>query len=312
MSLQLYHALSKLNKIKRKELVLPIAKRQVVVSPLSVGDDLVLKTALISPVKLDRELIKLLWMHTEFWFPNDSVEEDTSLKNKKKKTKPNEELGGEYRPIKEKDFYTQISYYDKLMILWGIYNITYVSLGRQEIECPNCGEKHVEDIVVDETMHEDSITIFDEDVPFNKFTDHIILPFGDDYELDFTVCIPSMADFNRILGMVSIDELQSNLENIRSQFNTEQLMTLYTKNLAVYRKDNPSEKFSSSVSQEILSSIRDFVNIDISTAFFSQYSSKFSKYNVNFYKNIECPNCKNVTKMGVDIEYNFFRKQLPS
>ena len=70
MAVELYTALKEINKIRRQEVVLPIARREVVVSPLSVGDDLILKTALISPVKLDKELMRLLWQHTEFWFPN--------------------------------------------------------------------------------------------------------------------------------------------------------------------------------------------------------------------------------------------------
>ena len=72
MAVQLYHTLKAINRIKRKEIILPIARREAVVSPLSVGDDLILKTALISPVKLDKELMHLLWKHTEFWFPNQN------------------------------------------------------------------------------------------------------------------------------------------------------------------------------------------------------------------------------------------------
>ena len=42
MAVELYHALKQINRIRRKEIVLPIARREVVVSPLSVGDDLIL------------------------------------------------------------------------------------------------------------------------------------------------------------------------------------------------------------------------------------------------------------------------------
>lgn len=132
MALNLYSALSKINKIKRKELVLPIAKREVVVSPLSVGDDLILKTALISPVKLDKELIKLLWQHTEFWVPNpkmnmpspvqenDAVSAGADAAQKRgRKKKQEDNTGGSYRKLTEMEFYNQISYFDKLVLLWG-------------------------------------------------------------------------------------------------------------------------------------------------------------------------------------------------
>lgn len=318
MAFDLYHALNQLNKIKRKELVLPISKRQVVVSPLSVGDDLALKTALISPVKLDKELIKLLWQHTEFWYPNlgeqTSDDDPTSPKKKRKNARQvvSDNTGGEYRKIKENEFYNTISYFDKLVLLWGIYNITYVTLGEQELVCPKCGEKYKTEVDLEDTLHDDSLVLFEPEEPFNKYTESIKIPLSETHMLDFTVCIPSMADFNRILGLVSTEELQYNLENIRSEFNTEQLMTLYTKRLAVYSKDNPAERSESALSQEILTSIRDFINIEISSKFFTEYAARFAKYSVNFYKECQCPMCQEKTRLGVDIETQFFRKQLPN
>ena len=138
MAVELYHALKAINRIRRKEIILPIARREVVVSPLSVGDDLILKTALISPVKLDKELMYLLWQHTEFWFPNREEIAQPEVKNgvqmppqnrgRKKKFKSQEEddqSGGKYRGISEQEFYNTISYFDKLVLIWGIYNVTY-------------------------------------------------------------------------------------------------------------------------------------------------------------------------------------------
>ena len=322
MALNLYHTLSQINKIKRKELVLPIAKREVVVSPLSVGDDLILKTALISPVKLDKELMKLLWQHTEFWVGTSNVptpDEESGVANEagvqgvpngkrgRKKKNPNEidMTGGHYAKISEQEFYNTISYFDKLVLLWGIYAITYETLGPQEITCSNCEHIFTDEIKLDDILQPDSLTLFDADVPFNKYTDIIKIPYGEDYTLEFTVCIPSMADFNRVLGLVPKHELQSNLENIKSQFNTEQLMTLYTRKLAVVKNDNPEVRSESASSSEILSSIRDFINIEVGQDFFQQYSSIFSKYNVKFYKVCECPQCKQTTNQGVDIEYFF-------
>lgn len=192
-----------------------------------------------------------------------------------------------------------------------VYNVTYETLGKQEIKCSNCGSTFEQEVIIDDTMHEDSITLFEEEEPFNKFTDIITIPMTKDFTLEFTVGIPSMADFNRILSLVPTAELQSNLENIKSQFNTEQLMTLYTRKLAVYPNDKPEERAESSMSQEILSSVRDCVNIEISNEFFRKYAEKFSKYNINFYQECECPHCKEKTRLGVDIEYHFFLKQLP-
>ena len=325
MAVELYSALKEINKIRRQEVVLPIARREVVVSPLSVGDDLILKTALISPVKLDKELMRLLWQHTEFWFPNMeeskpeqpvTTPEGVIMPPKsggRKKKKEQDNSGGRYKSIPEQEFYNTISYFDKLALLWGIYNVTYVTLGTQTIKCRNCEKEFDAEVVVDSTLHEDSMELWDDSLPpFNQYTEDIELPLNDNFILRFSVCIPSMADFNRLLGLIPMNEVQNNLETLRSEFNTEQLMALYTKKLGVYPKDQPDKLISSGSTREILSSIRDYVNIDIATEFFKSYADRFSKYNVNFYSVHKCPFCGEESKMAVDFEYQFFRKQLPS
>ena len=325
MAVELYHALKEINKIRRKEIILPIARKEVVVSPLSVGDDLILKTALISPVKLDKELIYLLWQHTEFWFPNreeQPVQPATpdgvimppkSGGRKKKFNKDADNTGGKYKSIPEQEFYNTISYFDKLVLLWGIYNTTYGSLGTQNIKCPHCEKEFEVEVVVDDTLQEDSMTLWDESMPpFNKYTEDLEIPLNNDYMLRFSICIPSMADFNRLLGIVPTAEIQNNLETLRSEFNTEQLMALYTKKLGVYHKDNPEKIITSGITREILSSIKDYVNIDVATEFFKGYAEKFSKYNINFYSKNNCPHCDGEVKTGIDFEYQFFRRQLPS
>lgn len=342
MAFNLYHTLSKISKIKRKEIILPIARRLVVVSPLSVGDDLVLKTALVSPARLDKEMMRLLWQHTEFWIPNPETQQritdepqkpqdpneirgiPTPKKRGRKKKEedssvsvvdPNQvdNTSGYYKRLSEQEFYNTISYFDKLVLLWGIYATTYETLGTQTIECPHCHNNFQVQIDVNDTWHDDSVTLFeDETTPFSKYSEKITIPYDNDFMLEFTVRIPSMADFNRVLGLVSQEELQSNLQNIKSQFNTEQLICLYTKSLAVYPKDDPSQRAESIISNEILTSVRDFVNIEVGEEFFKQYDEHFGKYAVNFYQNCECPTCKQITKQEVDIEYNFFLRQLPN
>lgn len=329
MAVELYHALKQINRIRRKEIILPIARREVVVSPLSVGDDLILKTALISPVKLDKELMYLLWQHTEFWFPSNDivkqpeqqpeskdgvqVPQQRGRKKKFKSQQDDDKTGGKYKSIPEQEFYNTISYFDKLVLIWGIYNVTYGTLGTQTIKCPHCEHEFESEVVVDDTLHEDSMELWDEEKPpFNKYTESLEIPLNDEFMLNFEVCIPSMSDFNRLLGLVPTSEIQNNLETIRSEFNTEQLMTLYTKKLSVYPKDKPEEKISSGATREILSSIKDCINIDAATEFFKQYAEKFNMYNINFYTKNECPNCGEEIKTPIDFEYQFFRKQLPS
>lgn len=305
--------MSEINKIKKRELVLPIAKKQVVVYPLSVGDDIALKTAIISPVKLDAEVMKLLWEHTDFWRSEEEIAEDESKKPKSRSKKQElAKTGGVYYKPKEPEFYSTLSYFDKLVLIWGIYLVTYGTLGEREITCSNeeCGNKFMVDMDLEDTLHEDSLTIFDKDVPFTEYKVPYKVEYNKDFMLEFQTRIPSMADYNRLIRLIPVSEMQKNLENISNQFNLEQLMTLYTSNLAVYPKADPTQKEESNSPQEILSCLRDTINIDIGEKFMKEYLNNFSKYSVNFYKDIECPVCHKHTKVGVDLELELFRKQL--
>jgi len=305
--LNLYHTLSQINRLKRKELVLPIAKKEVVVSPLSIGDDLAIKTALVSPVRLDFELLQLLYRHTEFFVSEDEL--STAKKRNKKKKEEIEKLGGTYAKPDESSFYSQISYFDKLVLMWGIYLITYGSLGERELECNSCEFKFKHDINLEDTIHDDSLTIFEPEMPFTDYIVPVELDLMEDYALEFLTRIPSMANYNQLMRLVTIEEIQSNLEKIRSQFSVEQLMALYTKKMSVVNKKTKEVLSESTNPQEIITSLRDHINIDLAAAFMRSYHDHFSKYNVNFYKNVECPKCKEVMKVGVDVEFEFFRRQ---
>ena len=241
--MSLYQLLGEINKIKRKELVLPIARKEVVVYPLSVGDDISLKTAIVSPVKMDAELMRLLWTHTEFWRSADEIAANSDLTPKSAtKKKELEEKGGIYYRPKENEFYSNISYFDKLVLEWGVFLVTYGTLGKRKITCDECKNEFEVDMDIDDTWQEDSVKIFEEEVPFTKFEIPITIPYNNDFNIEFTTHIPSMADYNKLMRMVPVSELQSNLESISTQFNLEEMMTLYTKKLAIYPKAEPDKK----------------------------------------------------------------------
>ena len=312
--MNLYKSLGALNKIKRKEIVLPIAKKEVVVTPLSVGDDIALKTAIISPVRLDAEIMKLLWTHTDFW---KSEEEVNSEKIKLNTLAAKDDLlktGGVYYKPKEQEFYKNISYFDKLVLIWAIYLVTYGTLGTREVECENeeCKHKYSVEIDLEDTLHDDSLTLFDQDVSFNDYTVPITIDYGDGYILEFETRIPSMAEYNRLMRLVPVSDLQDNLEKIGNQFNMEQLMTLYTSKMSLYKKDAPDTREETSNMQEILACLRDNVNLNAAEAFIQEYIQNFSKYAVKFYKKCECPVCHTKHNVGVDVELELFRKQLSS
>lgn len=310
--MKLYQSLSAINKIKRKEIVLPIAKKEVVVTPLSVGDDIALKTAIVSPVRLDAEIMKLLWTHTDFWKSEDEINRENYKLNTKAAKDELIQTGGVYYKPKEQEFYKTISYFDKLVLIWAIYLITYGTLGEREFECENedCKCKFKVDLDLEDTIHDDSLTLFDQDVPFTEYRIPISIDYSSDHILEFETKIPSMADYNRLMRLIPVSELQNNLEKINNQFSLEQLMTLYTSKMSLYRKDNPDVREESTDMQEILSCLRDTVNLNIAETFMREYIQNFSKYSVKFYKDIECPNCHKIHNVGVDVELELFRKQL--
>lgn len=309
--MNLYQSLSALNKIKRRELVLPIARKEVVVSPLSLGDDVSLKTAIVSPVKLDAEVMKLLWKHTDFWKNEDEITAEQAAKKSKIRKEEITKNGGMYYKPREQDFYSTISYFDKLVLLYGLYLVTYGSLGVREFECDECGTKFESDMTLDDAIHDDSLTLFEEEVPFTQYRVPVTIPFNDEYTLEFTTRIPSMSDYNRLVRLIPVEELQDNLEKINNQFAIEHLMTLYTSKLALYKNSDPDgTRQESSTTQEILSSLRDNVNITIAETFMAEYARNFAKYNVDFYREVECPSCKKKHRVSVNIEYELFRRQL--
>ncbi|MEO5348935.1 MAG: hypothetical protein H7836_04750 [Magnetococcus sp. YQC-3] len=93
-------ALSRLknfNAIRQRQVILPIAKIRAMVSPLTVRDDLSLRTMVVSVDNYDRILSEILYRHTDFV--------DMNLPN-------GETFNFEVKPTLEQ-FLTMISDFDK-------------------------------------------------------------------------------------------------------------------------------------------------------------------------------------------------------
>lgn len=308
MNNSLLSALKTINEIKKREIVLPIAKKTALVSPLTIGDDLSLKTSIMNPVLLDSELLKLLYNHTEF--RRDINDETTEEKTTKGKKKEKVVAGSLYKPSLQ-DFFNEISYFDKIMLIWGIYDTTYGDLGERDVVCENCKESWKETVTLDSLIQEDSITIFEPETPFHQFSETITIPYKDEWVLEFEARIPSLKNYNQLMQFITIDEIQKNLEKIRSQFDKPQLISLFTKKLSLVNTKT-GERIESLTTQEILMSLTQAINLQIGDAFMEEYSKLFDKYNIKFYTSIKCPHCQHDNKIYVDLEFEFFRRALPS
>src|SRR6056297_1958875 len=120
--LNTFQNLENLSKIRQREVFCPIAKVTAINTPLVAADDLMLKTTMTSVGTYDRELSKIIFNHTSF--------PDIESKDQK---------------IDFDQFIENIAYLDRQVLLWGIFDSTYGSLGKREITCPHCEAKFEED-----------------------------------------------------------------------------------------------------------------------------------------------------------------------
>jgi hypothetical protein len=289
--------LSKLTSIKKTMTALPIIRKQANVTPLVVGDDLALRTSLTSPVFYDREMVKLLHNHIEF------LEEDIEGK----------EPEGE---INFNRFSRETSNIDKLSLLWALFKATYETLGKRNFTCgnENCerNKKPFQiEVLLDNLIHEDTFTIWEEDEPFNKFRYQIDVPY-ENLIYQFSSKLPSINDNNRLLSTMSNEVLQSNLDNLGSVYSRAQNMALLVDAIRIVGNEQNAdfEPIQTDNLQEILMSLNSYIPYKVSESFFKEYNEKFNKYLPKFYKTVECPSCGKEVRNDFDLEVEFFRRSL--
>ena len=173
------NVLSQISGVKKTEVVLPIAHKQAIVKPLTVGDDVTLKSSVLSPANLDMELTKLIYKHTEFIKPqieDEVVEEEPDPEAPPKRGRPKKQEPKIYKPSFN-DFVSEISHIDKLMLMWGIYKATFDTFGDRTLICSKCKTEYKENVDLDDLIQEDSITLMeDEKLPFTEYEEIITIP----------------------------------------------------------------------------------------------------------------------------------------
>lgn len=279
--------IDKIASIRSTEVLLPIAKKRCIVSSILTGDDLGLRTSLTSPVVYDRELIKILHQHTIF------IEEEQNIK-------PAYDV-----------FIKTLSAFDKLSLIWGLYSSSYEILSSdRKIRCENksCQYEFSEKIAMDELIHEDTYTFWEEDLPFYELIYPIIIDY-DAFKIEFSSKLPSIKDSNALLGQISVSEIQNNLEKIGEIYTKGQYMALLIKEIKITSKHISTESAGTNSLQDILISCEKFPPF-VYEEFFEKYSKVFDKYIPKFYKNVQCPNCSTSFRYNIDLETEFFRRSL--
>lgn len=291
--------------IKKTETILPVARKTAIVTPLVTGDDLTLRTSMTSPINYDKDLSRLLHKHSTF------------VNENKEHVKPNYQ-----------EFCGTTSNFDKMSLLWAVYKASYDVLdSARKIKCTNnvnkCEEEFPVDIGLDDILHEDTFVIWDETkkddedndvfVPFYEFKYPIAIEYGSEEDTifyEFLTMIPSINNNNHMLGMISNDTLQYNLENIGTIFSTTQQIALVTQAARISSKSGKFETVETIDKNEILLALENAIPKSVSDDVLEKYNERFNKYMPKFYKEVACPSCGHKFNYNIDLELEFFRRSL--
>lgn len=327
-SISAIQKLDKVNKIKQRQIYCTVNLETVMVSPLTVGDDLNLRTMLSSPDVYDQKLAETIYQHIEF------IDRDK---------RPN-----------FNDFLYEFSDFDRQSIHWGVFAATYNSFGDQTITCNNCNHSWEDEIKADEVLQEDFAELWDKDKPFTDYTYPVEIYYDPDNEVNiekvvFNTKVPSFKDHINILQYVDQDTLQRNFQDIGKMFSTTEEIALITDSIEVHEFKEEEEEEVEETSEEEQSSedesgeekqksgksktkkakttvnnnvstinklleiykvINDYILLDTEQHIVDKYREEFDKYSPEFYKPYTCSKCGNEFNFDVNVEVNLFRKFL--
>lgn len=281
-------AIHEVASIKKVQTILPISRKTCNISALLVGDDIELRSSLLSPSGYDTQMTDLLYKHSSF------AGED-----------------GQPISVNKDQFIAGISNIDKQSLYWGLYKSSYDILDSgRTIICDNedCNNemKKIE-ITLDDVIHDDTYTVWDKEVPFHKYTHEIGINYGD-HKFIFHSRLPSIGDNNRVLALLGNQQVQENLRRLRTAFSLSERMILNLRKIQIEFPDGRILETSDLI--EMLMAIKQGIPHMVSDEFFIEYDKHFDKYQPNFYKTVECTKCMKKIKHSIDLETEFFRRSI--
>ena len=266
--LKVFDALKQLSKCKQREVVLPMMKKRAIVSQLLVNDDLTLKTSLVSPDLYEKEITKLVYKHIEF------VDE---------KKPPFE------------DFVKHLTHIDRIVCIWGILNSSYSTIENQTIICPHCSNQFVEDIKYDDTLNEDTITLWQEELPYYEHTSLYKVDFNEENldieSIEFIMKIPVIKRRIDLMNLIGIDAIKSNFQQLGSTFTQVEDVTLITNKIIFKLKDSEEKQELNSL-QEIHAVFLNYIPHDIFKGILRNFEKTYGKYVPSFKKYYTCSKCE--------------------
>lgn len=278
--------LEQLKKIKQREVYCPMIKTRAITTPLMTIDDLVLKTSITSPDLYDQELSHLIYSHTSF--PEVSEK------------------------INFSQFIETSSYIDRQVLIWGIFASTYGTLGKLDVTCPHCSYESKMEILAEDLMQEDTLTVWDKDLPYNEYILIVDKVFNLEnlYKLEFHTSIASIKQHLDILRLIDPEKLKLNYQKFGSILSKSEELTSVTRLLKLYRTAEDQEPIIWAGPQDIHAVIRDYITLDMADEVLDKYNEHFSQYVPKFRKPITCVNCNNLYYYSADPEVVLFRNFL--
>lgn len=289
MSSSGFDKLSSLHRLKIKEIFCPVSGITVHVSPLTVGDDLSLRTMVASPEYYDREISALLFKHITF---------------------PDTENG--VVPTFDQ-FIANFSSFDRRLIIYGVFASTYKTIAEDTIKCNNCGHEFKDKINTADIIDVDSFELWDKEIFFTEYFKEITVPVEPDTQegiksISFVTAVPSIKDQFDILGLVPPDQMKHTYEKTGQILTRAEELSLITKQIKISSVSNGVEEEDSITGViEITRAISDYITSDIVNDVVDQYNDEFEKYNPKFGKKYNCEKCGFKIEYPVNIEANLFR-----
>lgn len=288
--LESLRSLESLSKVKQREVYCPTANIRAITTPLIASDDLMLRTTISAVDTYDLELTKLLFKHTLF---------TTMLANS--------------IPMDLETFMNSLSYLDRQILLWGVFDGSYETLGKQTIKCPNCSKTWEDDITSKQILHEDSILPWDNELPFNEYMHPIehVVGLENFHKIVFYTSIPTIRQHLSVLSLIPGQKLRDNFDKFGSILSKVEELTSVTRKIELYKLDQdiqPSAIWEST--KDIHMVISRYILLDMVESILEEYNSKFVKYVPKFRKPYICSECGNNFDYKVDMEVGLFRRFL--
>ena len=279
-----FNALSALAKSKKREIVLPLLRKRAIVTQLLVGDDVALRTSIVSPDLYETEISKLVYNHLEF------IEEGTK--------KP---------PFEQ--FLRELSLIDRQVAIWGILNSSYGVVGSDlEIKCPYCGNTFVDTITYDEIFQEDTITLWSESNDFLHDRYEVVEPVNIENikEIIFVLRIPVVQDRISLMNLLGLDIVKENFQQLGTAFTDRDNLTLITAKLCVNVNGVIHELTHM---QDIHMAYSSYIPHYLAKEALNKYNEKYGKYVPNFRKPYVCAKetCKKEFDYVVDPEISLYQ-----